>query len=66
MWEDRAAEKITAAQQLYTELGGKVNAENAIEHYFHKAMETVEALSLGAQKLSLLEEFATQITYRRK
>lgn len=29
-------------------------------------METVEALSLGAQKLSLLEEFATQITYRRK
>ena len=66
MGEDRAAEKIAAAQQLFTELGVKDNAEKAIEHYFHKAMETVEALSLGAQKLSLLEEFATQITYRRK
>lgn len=66
MGEDRAAEKIAAAQQLFTELGVKDNAEKAIEHYFHKAMETVEALSLGTQKLSLLDEFATQITYRRK
>ena len=66
MGEDRAAEKIAAAQQLFTDLGVKDNAEKAIEHYFHRAMETVEGLSLGTQKLSLLEEFATQITYRRK
>ena len=64
--EDRAAEKIAAAQQLFTELGVKENAEKAIEQYFHQAMARVEGLSLGAQKLSLLEEFATQITYRRK
>ena len=64
--EDRAAEKIAAAQQLFTELGVKDNAEKAIEYYFHKAMQTVETLSLGAERLSMLEEFATQITYRRK
>ena len=64
--EDCAAEKIAAAQQLFTELGVKDNAEKAIEYYFHKAMQTVETLSLGAERLSMLEEFATQITYRRK
>lgn len=66
MGEDRASEKVAAARQLFTELGVKENAEKAIEHYFHKAMETVDGLSLGPQKMSLLEEFATQITYRRK
>lgn len=66
MGMDSAAEKVAAAQELFTELGVKDNAEKAIEHYFHKAMETVEGLSLGAQRLSLLEEFATQITYRHK
>ena len=64
--EDHAAEKIAAARQLFTELGVKENAEKAIEYYFHKAMQTVETLSLGAERLSMLEEFATQITYRRK
>ena len=64
--EDHAAEKIAAARQLFTELGVKENAEKAIEYYFHKAMQTVEALSLGEERLSMLEEFATQITYRRK
>ena len=64
--EDHAAEKIAAARQLFTDLGVKENAEKAIEYYFHKAMQTVEALSLGEERLSMLEEFATQITYRRK
>ena len=66
MGEDRAAEKIAAAQELFTELGVKENAEKAIENYFHKAMDHVGSLSLGDDRLSMLEEFATQITYRRK
>ena len=66
MGEDQAAEKIAAAQELFTSLGVKENAEKAIEKYFRSAMETVEALSLGRERLSMLEEFATQITYRRK
>ena len=66
MGEDRAAEKVDAAQRFFTGIGVKENAEKAIEHYFHKAMETVSLLSLGDEKLAMLEEFATKITYRRK
>lgn len=66
MKEGKEAEKIAAAQELFTMLGVKENAEKAIEHYFRKAMETAGTLNIGPEKLSLLEEFATRITYRRK
>lgn len=66
MPESMAAEKIAAAQDLFSRLGVKENAEKAIDGYFCKAMKTVGDLSLGEERLSMLEDFATKITFRRK
>lgn len=66
MPESMAAEKIAAAQELFVRLGVKANAEKAIDSYFCRAMKTVGSLSLGEERLSALEEFATRITFRRK
>lgn len=66
MGEDVAEEKICAVKEFYTSLGVKEMAEKAIDSYFRQAIKTVEDLQLGAEATALLEEYAANITYRKK
>lgn len=63
---DRAEEKITAAKEFFTAIGIKEMAEEEIERLFRQAISAICHLDFGNDRISLLEEFATMITYRKK
>lgn len=66
MDETCSEEKIAAMQQFYEDLGIKRAAETEIEKYYLSAMESTKKLGLDEDKLTLLEDFATMITHRKK
>ena len=66
MGEDRAQEKIAAAQAIYTELGIKEKAEKEIDKYYKQAIEKVQQLNLPAEQHDALVQFAKKMTFRDK
>ncbi len=66
MGEDRAQEKIAAAQAIYTELGIKEKAEKEIDKYYKQAIEKVQQLNLPAEQHDALVQFARKMTFRDK
>ena len=66
MGDDRAQEKIAAAQAIYTELGIKEKAEKEIDKYYKQAIEKVQQLNLPAEQHDALVQFARKMTFRDK
>lgn len=64
--EDRAQEKIAAAQDIYTELGIKEKAEKEIDKYYKQAIGKIEQLNLPQEQYDALVQFAKKMTFRDK
>ena len=64
--EDRAQEKIAAAQAIYTELGIKEKAEKEIDKYYKQAIGKIEQLNLPQEQYEALVQFAKKMTFRDK
>lgn len=64
MGEDRQQEKIAAMQDLYTELGVKDAAKEAILDYHKQALSAIENVGLSQEQIALLSEFSEQIIHR--
>ncbi len=66
MTEDEKEAKIAAMQDLYISLGIKKSAEEAIEKYYDKAINSLKKLNLNEESFHTMEQFALSITYRKK
>ena len=64
MENDRAAEKISAMQQLYIDLGIKADAVTAIEDYHARAMQCLEGKGFSDAQIVQLKEFSATLVHR--
>jgi geranylgeranyl diphosphate synthase type II len=61
---DRAAEKISAMQQLYIDLGVKEAAVSAIEDFHARALEKLEGKGFSSAQIARLREFSETLVHR--
>ena len=56
--------KIEAVTSIYNELNIKEIAENGIQEFYHKALNSLQALKVSDDKKKVLKEFAEQLMNR--
>lgn len=64
MDESRAAEKIAAMQQLYTDLCVKEDAVKTIEAFHDKAMEQLTGKGFSTGQIAQMQEFSATLVHR--
>ena len=62
---DKKEEKIVAVTQIYNRLGIKEKARNAMDYYYRKAIQALEAVQVPAEKKTVLLHLAEDLMDRK-